>query len=252
MPAGAQATVEQKRAVQALVMEGCNAAQIYREMERRGLFQDHLLSRKTIERMVRAAAPLVDKSGPWSFSKTDPAEARLVVDVLFHVLDRSDGQEWLTNKDAAMVARIRAIVPSIPAQWAYNLTFFARYGEVGIDMRPIDVTLGARPWEGDEQEERWVRVLEQAMDLDPSSGFMPFDQALSLHLLMGLLFPGQWVMRTTGQHHIEDRWQLVRNERAPEEGSVDNNLTTEKVDKDGFAETKAAEKPHTHEEIRLQ
>jgi hypothetical protein len=160
MPTRRQATVQQEEEIQRLTYLGYGPAQIYRELERQGLFRNHPLSKRTIERMVRRFAPL-DSSGPWSFRDADPEDARLVLDVLVDTYEQTDGRVWLTNDVADMVIRLRKVAQGIPSQDAYFLArAYLAVGEEG-DTRALDLAVSLRIW--DQTREtliRWSKILE--------------------------------------------------------------------------------------------
>jgi hypothetical protein len=216
------------------MMEGFNATQIHRKLGQEGLFKGHPLSLRTIQRMVREFAPIRDESGPWSLSDADPEEARLVVDVLFQVLEANNGREWLTKDIAASIVRIRTASPSIPPTFAYRLSRFARSASAQSDSRALDITLGARPWESSEREKRWFQVLVETMGDAPSLAVLMLqcfsaDEWRAKAERWGVELEVSRLLRFV--EWLED-FVSDKSKSEPPENAVDNNLTTEPVDDD--------------------
>lgn len=140
------------------VRRGWGKSQIYRDLiDKEKLDAGGRPSKSTIERLVDTLRPR-DTSGPWSFSDSDPAAARLVIDVVAWAFQMTEGRVWLTNELARWVGRIRETSPGVPAGWAYNLAVAYQSAEKRRqDTRILDIVLATKPWdveaEGSENDE---------------------------------------------------------------------------------------------------
>jgi hypothetical protein len=139
-----KAVEEQENIVQRLALRGYSPSQIYGHMERKKYFENPRpkLSKRTVERMVRAVAP-DDPSGPWSLHDAETETAAHVLDVLRYVFVNTEGRVWLTKDVARYVATIREVCPSAPPQLVY--AFARRYQALGEDDdgRFVDLVLAA-------------------------------------------------------------------------------------------------------------
>lgn len=169
MPRPKAITPEQERELRALQLDGelDTPARVHRHLVEKGLIQDYgegafSVSVKTIARWMHKNAP-PDPSGPWSFAGADSPEARAVIDVLATVFDITEGRVWLTIDLASRVARVRAAVPDIPPTWAYGIARAYQSSEAeGLDVRSLDLLLGARPWESRERADWFASLVEKS------------------------------------------------------------------------------------------
>lgn len=153
------ASVEQQREVEKLVMEEFGAAQIHRQLESSDELREPRLSLRTVQRMVRELKP-DDLSGRWSMAEADPEEAALVLDALAFLFDETEGRAWLTKDRARWIARIRTACPTIGIEMALWAAWrYQRLHATGGDTRYLDLLLGARPWEGSEENRQWFRCM---------------------------------------------------------------------------------------------
>jgi hypothetical protein len=103
--------------------------------------------------MVGKLAPH-DESGPWSLRDATPDEARVVLEVLVDMFERTEGRVWLTKEVARWIVKIRAASPLLPSIFVY--VYARMYQAVGIgDTRQLDLMVGmgirSRPKESQEK-----------------------------------------------------------------------------------------------------
>src|SRR5829696_5625872 len=145
MPRGRSTTIEQERVIYQLVQEGYSAAQIYRELNAKGLLGENPFTPKTVERRVREFARL-DASGPWSMVDADPEEARLVLDVLAFAYAETEGRAWISKERAKWIVRVRTACPTISDELAgWVAREYQRLTSAGGDTQHLDLFLGTRP-----------------------------------------------------------------------------------------------------------
>jgi hypothetical protein len=103
---------------------------------------------KTIQNWARKLSP-PDPSGPWTLDeKSDPEEARLVLEVLPEIVDWTHGRLWPTREMALWIARVRIAAPTIPPRLAYVVARAYRVMTAQKqDARELDLFLGLRIWE---------------------------------------------------------------------------------------------------------
>jgi hypothetical protein len=162
MSRGSHASIDQERVVRQLTYEGHGAAQIYRELEIRGLldYPNPSLVKRTVERTIQRLKPL-DLSGPWSLVDARPEDARLVLDVLQYTFDWTGGRVWLTKDLAKWVAHVRAASPSISLVWTYAFALAYRALGEQEDGRHLDLALASTPWVVDKWSfEQWMRLID--------------------------------------------------------------------------------------------
>jgi hypothetical protein len=135
-----------------MAVEGVTSpTQIYGELDRLGhIDAGGSPSPRTIQRLI-ARLKTVDVSGPWSFAQEeDPEDARLALEVLAQVYDRTDGRVWLTKEVAAWVIRLRRAEPEMPASWAYVLAwqYLAAESAQREQDEPmlLDLVVALQPW----------------------------------------------------------------------------------------------------------
>jgi hypothetical protein len=159
-----QTTPEQEAEIWDGFRQGRSGSQIHREMELKGLlFPPHpnvtvRLVQSRLHDLQEMTPP--DESGPWCLSEAEPDEAALVLDVVADVFDSTQGRVWPSRAHVAEIARLRRVVPEIPADWADSIAqAYQRCAAEGRDARYLDFALGARPWETAERADWFARLL---------------------------------------------------------------------------------------------
>ena len=98
---------------------------------------------------VRAVQGIIkryrDRQGtePWSFVHSTPEDARLVLPVLLHLSDASEGRRRLTRSEADWVARVAKVVPWLTDVdlWGFAAHYMKRIQQ-GKDTSRLDHDLG--------------------------------------------------------------------------------------------------------------
>jgi hypothetical protein len=168
MPRGTKISVEVSEAVAALVLRGYGKAQIYRHLQnqkRNSTDRSPLPSKSSIDRLIDKLKPS-DTSGSWSFTDADvdPDDARLVLDTLAAVVERTEGRVASLSRDlATWVVRIRHAAPSIPPWDSYVMaTLFQNATSQGWATEFLELTLAFRPWESEAANSRFREHLPPA------------------------------------------------------------------------------------------
>lgn len=145
-----------KAVIEDLIARGLPPAQIQRELERRvvegsaDVLEGAVYpSLRTIERMWKRAQP-PDPSGPWSLRDSPGSEGILILEVLVEVMKRTKGQRsTLTREEAAWIARVRTVAPSLPAWGAFRVAHaYVARGEQSTE--DLDQLLAFQPWQSRE------------------------------------------------------------------------------------------------------
>ena len=108
---------------------------------------------RTIRRRV---AELVAAEGTeiWSVRDADPQDVALVLPVLAHLIESSEGRTTLTKHRGEWIARIRRAAPDIPEWQALALSseYLRAFGPRGDEdlARAADVFLAYAPWRNDQ------------------------------------------------------------------------------------------------------
>lgn len=158
--------VQQK--IEELALQGRSAAQIHRELDRQEEFWRRLPTLRTVQRVVKEITPR-DSSGVWRLAdspllaeRSPNSDAALIMPVLAEVIERTEGKrKHLTRSEAAWVARVRTISPTLDMWNSYMLAVaYVRTTELKASTESLDVLLAYAPWQGKGNSERYVQAVE--------------------------------------------------------------------------------------------
>ena len=131
-----------------------NAAQIFRDLERR--FKERAPTQRTIERLVKEYRA-TDKSQPWTVEDSDPEDAKLILEWLASFNGFGKG---LKKVEAFWHLKIQRIAPDLSWVRAGVLANLYRIRTAKeASTEELDAYLGFAPWRGAEALERYKQMV---------------------------------------------------------------------------------------------
>jgi hypothetical protein len=140
--------------VEGLAIEGRTAAQIERALADQGIRPASWPSRRTIQRIVKAARTH-DSSGPWSLGDAKDGEAQIVLPVLRAYLNltalrevREERDHFITRAEARWIVRVSRAAPELHPFDVYRLAraYLARESRAEPTY-DLDALLAFTPWD---------------------------------------------------------------------------------------------------------
>ena len=139
-------------------------AQVHRELSGNEAFAGRVPHLRTIQRIARHMGQATHHK-EWRASDHDPADARIVLDVLGEVIVRTRGRTSGFRDDMARwVVRVSRMGPGLTPWEVYLMARLHRlYENVGGDVRALDIFEAMAPWRDADAFVRYTGAVEEGI-----------------------------------------------------------------------------------------